>query len=689
MGLLFSDDFNRSNRALDNGWVLNGAAWTIAANRCVGSATSPKCALQPVVGGSSNQTAQVTHIATGPTTYLRGLIVRASVTGADGYFALWASSTSPGAAYVDLYKRVAGVDTLLIRETRVPGLGVDTVMRLVALGGLIQVFLAGVLVISTLDSSIANGGYAGLMQSSAATTMDDFALYDTGPGALDCDVNYLEANTGAVELHLYTNYANWTPGTPGAPTFTADFGTISAQTVNDSENATLTYTPPTFACQDSIRDPLNGTSVTIGIGQAAGGDLAEVLRRLGEWDPLESVRTATDALTATSTVPASAPEPEDLFGDLLGASPGSSFGEYLYNIWTAIIDYPPSDRNLFAMLSYILVSSEAGRTASTAALLNLLQMRGENVQTLQDVIDTLRGPGSGTLSGIMDALGDLDFPDYTDALAAIKQDTEDTLTKATAIDTSLSAYRTITDITAQDILDAIGEVGGGDLTPVLEAIAAVRGEGNPDLAAVLDAIGDIPTDPITSLQVVLDAIASLVAPDNEGILGAIANILVVIDPELAAIVSLLELIPTNPITSLEPVLEAIEAVRGEGSPDLAAILTRLEQLPPRYPGADNVVWGTPVPLAEGVTINVPCDGVLVEVSNTPAGIGQYGFNGTPSWVHLGALAFFASDGELETAIPFSFPKHIIVPHTLLHPAGVVVRCKVSAAGTVTPWSLAT
>lgn len=107
--------------------------------------------------------------------------------------------------------------------------------------------------------------------------------------------------------------------------------------------------------------------------------------------------------------------------------------------------------------------------------------------------------------------------------------------------------------------------------------------------------------------------------------------------------------------------------------------------PPVWPGADHVTLGTPVALSSGLTIEESMDGVIVEITGTPSGMGKYEYDDTESWVHAGSLVFFDDAGNFEMAQGFSFTKHIACPKMLTRASGVKVRAASGVTGWVTPW----
>jgi len=73
----------------------------------------------------------------------------------------------------------------------------------------------------------------------------------------------LFAGQAGAAVTLLGTGTSWTAGTPGSPTFTADSGTIAAQSVVDGVTATLTYTAPATPGTVTFTDPGTGATATI------------------------------------------------------------------------------------------------------------------------------------------------------------------------------------------------------------------------------------------------------------------------------------------------------------------------------------------------------------------------------------------------------------------------------------------
>lgn len=108
---------------------------------------------------------------------------------------------------------------------------------------------------------------------------------------------------------------------------------------------------------------------------------------------------------------------------------------------------------------------------------------------------------------------------------------------------------------------------------------------------------------------------------------------------------------------------------------------------PVWPGPDGIVWGTAVELGHGFASLESCDGVVVTIEETPSRIGSYDFNGTPSHVHIGSIAFTADFGIIETSQPFSFPQHLVMPKQIAAPTGFIGRAAPGVVGSVNPFTI--
>lgn len=110
---------------------------------------------------------------------------------------------------------------------------------------------------------------------------------------------------------------------------------------------------------------------------------------------------------------------------------------------------------------------------------------------------------------------------------------------------------------------------------------------------------------------------------------------------------------------------------------------------PIWPGLANVTLGTSTPLAAGVTIAGPLDGVIIAISTVPSGTSYFTFDGDLSYRHIGALAFQNDNGNDELPQLFGFQSAILLPLTMEHAQACKIRASGGVVGTATPFTVNT
>jgi len=107
--------------------------------------------------------------------------------------------------------------------------------------------------------------------------------------------------------------------------------------------------------------------------------------------------------------------------------------------------------------------------------------------------------------------------------------------------------------------------------------------------------------------------------------------------------------------------------------------------PPVWPGIDGVTLGTPVALSEGLTITTPMDGVLIAISAVDQYKTWFTYHNIKAYRHVGSLAFFSDNGELEEYQLVAFEEGVYTCRYMKRAAGVKIRTAGGTVGTVTPW----
>jgi len=108
-------------------------------------------------------------------------------------------------------------------------------------------------------------------------------------------------------------------------------------------------------------------------------------------------------------------------------------------------------------------------------------------------------------------------------------------------------------------------------------------------------------------------------------------------------------------------------------------------VPPVWPGVANVTLGTPVALADGLTITTPMDGVLIAITAVDQYKTWFTYHDTKAYRHVGSLAFFSDNGELEEYQLIAFEEGVYTCRYMKQAAGVKIRTAGGTVGTVTPW----
>jgi hypothetical protein len=671
--LLFSDDFNRANGPIGNDWVDVVGTSRVVSNSAARLTGTASVALQNCTAGVENVSAQLLIKEGAAGGKHARIIIRSDSTYTNAYMLQLLFSNPGGVPTASIYSMVDGLLTQLLIAQYMPDNSTDHVYLLKAVGSELEVWIDGVRRMQLTDTSVPGGGWAGIGFDDGAVYGDDFAVYqwEAAAGLSIAPTFALQGSVGDL-IALYSASANWTPGTPGAPTFTADLGTITAQIVNDASHATLTYNAPLYATVDTIRDPLNGTVAFLRIQELPIGyaplDPATVewLNRSAAADPgiLPSDTTTIEEQTAGIDV-------RGVFGELLlgmrdirgTAARNPESPTLIYTLWDLLSggEYRGENPTIYA------AANGANSQATHAAGQTDAIRTGSNL-TLQSIIDQLQGIGDDTLTSLGLQIAGLGEPDYSailDAIAAIR--TENDYTLQSVIDL-LDVIRTIHDYTLGDAVDAANAVRGTDnptIHDVLTAIAALP-QTQVDLSGVLSAISAV-SDKIDTLQTTANTI-------NTNI-GTLSSAISALGVTVNSIVSAISNVAAALLSDTESILGAIAGLIFPTSG------------PPIWPGDDGVTKGDPVVLTDSAIIEGPMDGILLE--NMTVGNTKNTWSVTPfAGVYRGGyVVFLSEEGHAEPAQYIGPTDAVFSRQGLSQAAQCVIKLNNVAEVTVTPWTL--
>lgn len=672
MGVIFSDPFNRANGDIGNGWVEIAGDFTILNNQLKMNASAPGTAIHAGTNAYPDAWAEVSWVSTNVGLTTCRLLLRCDNNASNYYYCSFLLGTTLAQSNITIGRCVSGALKDLVRAFETPQSGTAHTLMFQVSGTRLSAYVDGNLWLECVDDTIAGGDYFGLYLSNNNLLLDNFDISEAATYNLFANPNTVEAGTANNQITLTTSAPGWEEGTPGVPVFTADIGTIVSQEVQPLGTAIIVYDAPGFVCTDTIRDPLNGTSVSIGVGQAVGGDIGEILRRLGNPTFPIDITSYLKSLSLPDPIQEGNLSPQAVFAAIEAIDAVVTFATYVLDIWNAITTYPPSTANTTALQVYDLASSEHARALGIDTNLVVHNIETIAHYSLLDVMDTIRGISAIDNTNIWNRLGDIITPNaYT----------------LGSIILAIEGVRGVDNRNLTQIYDLLNQGLEVDLSPVLEILNHLTADDTQTIQTILDALGDIPTNPITSLDPVLSILNNLTNNDTQ---------------TLQTLIDLINAIPTDPVTDLSPVTTLINNLTSNGTYNLAGINTKLDNIltaigniqpggtgnvAPVWPGLGNVTIGAGVPLAPGFTVAGPLDGVLIEITSVPPQTGRYVFDGHSSWTHVGALSFVSDNGDFEPPQTFGFELAILTPKTMKRAASVAGRAKQALTGTCYPWSI--
>jgi hypothetical protein len=504
------------------------------------------------------------------------------------------------------------------------------------------------------DALYAGNQYAGLTGQYAYMHIADIRIITDGAGTLSINPEVIGNYGACTEVTLTGIGTNWTPGTPGSPTFTVNHGTISAQTVNSATSATLTYCPGTYLGTITFTDPSTGLTV---------GALVTSDPALVPPTGMQLSQTAIDYIERSAVAQAS---PTILNQDATNTVQGlqldvlGTYGKLRLLLGTST--YTLSDESETDMATQVIWDILTHREPAGADA----SFRDVLAQLLTDTTDLLLRWKVGETSGlwkvdeVLDILGGISHKSHVDILDAIDAieggSNEDVLDALEALrGDEVSTVKAI-----QDHLIALRTVENYVLTDVKTWTEAVRGSGLPTVKGVLDAVNGLSFASQSSVNTAISDVAG-VASQVTGVNSAVSALSTFLGEEVALI-----------LEAITAIADAIAALAVSG--------------PPVWPGADGVDLGTPADLVDQLYLVAPMDGVIVAVTTPPTKTGRRSIGGATYDYGVGEIAFETDSGDLEPWQYLGFRAAIFTPKTMEHAAGARFRVLAGALGTVTPWT---
>lgn len=645
----FTDGFDRANGGLGANWNTYGGNFAIGGGAVTADAFGWAQCL--AISESGRQEARITvvpqlgaGIASGVglkmTSGQGGGIVARLVAGWDNW-----TFQIVGWPY--------GPEQVWVQTTGITGLPTTCSIAASWDNGHVRAVLADTYVLETDQPFYFTSDRCGMHEGQYSNLILDF--WGLGGQALGFTVDpAVVGNYGqCVELELIGTGTAWTSGTPGSPTFTVNYGTISAQEVVDSTHATITYCPGNFLGTAIFTDPSTGLHASV----------------LVTSDPL--VVPPGGALLSETAVAyiersAIAQDTPTILNQDAGIGPiqsGETLPDYFARLWHYLTGsdysappYTPDPNNLpdiyarlwggeeWQSVSFVDPGTNSIATALFALAASFAAFRQPDTYTIQDMMDNLRGTGAYTHTDIYNALAaNVDFTAVLEAIADVKGDPLATI---------------------KAVMDMLFVLGGSEnnytLNSVKTWVEAVRGT---DLPTIRDVLSKLGTSGYT-IDERIDALSSLIVSE--------ATIQGMLDILLTAITGGVGVTLTS---VLNDILAAINA-----NPPVGGVST------PLWPGVADVTLGDSVALTDGLVVTGPLHGLLVTVTGHPPGAGKYVFDDVDSWQHVGGVVFCTDNGYYERAESIGLQQQVLVPRTMEVAGSAIFRVNAGWTGTVRPWT---
>lgn len=669
MAVVFYDDFNRADGAPGSAWTVQSGNWAIDGNtlkvalggfiHCNTMPAGPDVAAfitVPAYGGTVKSYQIRLRQSADYTSYVQATFVLSATSIAVTI------SEATGSSPVNLAARTAGYSP-----------AVTTYLMVTAVGNLISANVDSGEWLTVRSDVTPFVGTCALGTVYANTVLDDYWQYDLASDAGSVDAIPVEETPGTITVTLHNAASDWTPGDPGAPTFTCRAGAIWGQEVTDANTAVLEYVAPVLKTVEVFNDPYNGVDYYLelsnppgstGTGGSGGGltstqeaTLADLATYLGAYQTGTSGISGFWLKLGAISV---------LAGSAYSESDGSSLGDTM----AAILS---STEGLAVIKNRI----DLIRSAQDA-------LTSEDTYSLPSVQEAIRGSGARDLTAVYNliaALAPADSTDVTEILNAIAAIRTANLWSLDSVKTWIDAIETGSN---QDVLDELARIRTANNWSLGTLYDLINGIDIPDNATALqniqDAVDAIPTDPIRSLQSVLDAIAAVRGSGT---------------PDIAAVLTAIDAIPTNPITDLSGVLTAVGNLATSVSDKYTALLNAINALAapeptptaPVWPGIDNVTLGDPISLDTVFSFTGACDGVIVAITGAPTNTSVYNWDDLTQYPRAGYISFKSDGGAYEDPMPFTFPSHMLTPAHMSRAAGFTGRARGGITGSVTPWTI--
>lgn len=646
----YPDTFNRADGPLGDDWTVYSGSMSIVSN--MAHASTPAWA----VAANDSESGDQTHYVVVPV--VGGLIAAARVVlkkASDSGNCWWARVSTAGASMRVSVGYVYGGSDIESSHT-------DTTMPADGLITLTGTFTSTTITaeVGATSASVANdhsydaqAGF-GFALSDNDSVIDAFDAPGGATASMAITPDPVWVGGGLVVLTATGSGTNWDPENASDTTFSADHGTVTAQSITSATSVTLFYTPAdylgsiTFSeTKYSLQDTISSTVIP---PEGQGGGACPF-----DQDFIDTANATVEAdnrglpTLQTVVVPAAHGWPNVMLLEAIG------------DIWYSIFrpgDVPPggiTDPTQFVQLLQLIAGDE-NPTVQLYEQQRNTSIR-EELEGVTDRLVTLIGAEEWTLDDILHNLAGEPIANH------------------------------------QDILSAIAAIDPGSNQDVLDALAAYFGVNPPTIAQLGTMVSDIATIAGYNLGDVLDAIAAIPGVD----LTPITDKLTLIQPSTDYNLTTIDTDLSDLHSDVDVVRVDVNDIRTENNYTLGTVMDRLDDIMtalggvsatslPLWPGLAGVTLGTEVALADDLVIDGPLHGLLFTITGQPEHTQKYMFGDVASWARVGQVLFTTDRGDYERSQSFGIDAQVLTPLTMEVAASAVLRVNPNWTGTVRPWT---
>lgn len=648
---VFTDDFNRADGPLGNAWTVIWGSCSIASSRAVALGGVTVYRTDTPLAGSGYASVRLWIGSSG----YQHAGIRANIDLATYSYYDFAITLDSGSVSAQILKLVGNTLSESSSSVALPGWVDGSTIRLERQGSDLVGFVANVEVCRLTDTALAAFAPIGFFTGAYGPSYDDWSSSTSAALSMGIDPGVMWAGGGRQWGTAVGSGTDWTIGIPGSSTLTCDHGTIDGQVTTSATAIQFWYTPAEYIGTVTFSESQYGLEAEVLMTARLpsgytplGGTLLSP--QVLEWLEAQAahgglVLADNDTLAAdTSGNPIKGALGEVLLGtrqqvgqaDTTLASPALT-----YTLWQLLNGgYPPSV-GPFPEPSF--TSTDAGLGAIKAAL------------------DALVGEADWNLAELLFSLGGNPVVSTSDLASQIS-----------ALDLS-----------------------GGDA--ILAAISALRGSDTASVAAALSSLSALRTGDAYTLGSVkgwIDALPHGVdGPTAVAVLAVVAALALAIPTGGASIAAEAVAVGAGPLLDLTTLVEVVSII-GELAGIASSVNSIRESLtsapvasPPTWPGVDGVTLAASVALVDGLVIDGPLHGVIVDLSTAPSGGSDWTIGGEHTYYNWGQVGFMNDRGDLEPLQFLGWRKGFYLPRTMASASSAHFRVLRSPVGTVRAFTI--